>query len=99
MKAPRIVTLEQLCLLPIGTVVSHLRTDKGRPINFDCQGSLLLDTPHRLTEVNYWGVELTSVYPGLRVNDGRVEAFQDSTTFMRLGATFPHRFVVWPPQN
>lgn len=92
--APRIVTLAQLVLLPLGTAVSPVVVEDGHCV-FDVQGVLQLEPRCRVTGKSGHFLEITGDLPDIRVVDGRVKTAPSISSYS-LPGHYPHRFVVWP---
>lgn len=92
---PRIVSLAQLALMPIGTEVSMVKLDDYRHIQFDIQGVVQLDQLERLHQVDSQHVVLKGVRPDIHIREGRVLTYESTRSIARE-AEFPFRFVVWP---
>ena len=94
MNEPRIVTLAQLCLLPLGTLVSPVVIEEGRA-EFDIQGTLQTRGAALYSSNDGQFLELTGVLPDVKVVDGRVSTSPCINAYSIPNEWHPHRFVVW----
>jgi hypothetical protein len=94
MSTPKIVTLSQLALLPIGTLVAKIKQGEGGQIDFDIQGYAQTEPLARITANNERFIDLTPYMPELQIDEGKIKAYKSSTSYW-LPGNFPHRFIVY----
>lgn len=101
MKPLRIVTLSQLALMPVGTIISPINIvptvddEKRMVMDFDIQGTLQLKPMAKLVSMNGFWLETVDLLPDVRVVDGRLEWNVSEHSYTVPNDFYPHRFVVW----
>lgn len=101
MKPLRIVTLAQLALMPVGTLISPINIvptvdDENRKVmDFDIQGTLQLKPISRLVGQDENWLVTIDILPDVRVVDGRIKYTVSEHSYTIPNDFHPHRFVVW----
>ena len=89
----RIVTLAQLALLPLGTIVSPLEVKDGHLVS-DIQGVVQRRPAARLASKSEQYLELVDLFPDVYIEFGRVVSRKAECSY-GLPGNYPHRFLVW----
>lgn len=94
----RVVTLAQLALLPVGTLLACVKFDKVQIlvdwVDFDVQGVMQVSEPFYLGHVDDTWINLRPMLADIHISDGRVVPDFTPTSIAR-NSTFPHRFVIY----
>jgi hypothetical protein len=99
MGTPRIITLAQFYLLPIGTIVSPVKmttcVHNVVLMDIDVQGVLQVEPEHRLVGRDNWSIRLRPVRPDISIVNGRLRTSDGERSYSYPYNLYPHRFVVW----
>lgn len=101
MKPLRIVTLAQLSLMPVGTLISPIKivpyvdNENRKMMDFDTQGTLQLKPMARLAGQDAHWLITVDILPDVRVVEGRIEYSVSENRYAIPNDCHPRRFVVW----